>query len=145
MVRPVAIRTSASEKMEIKCPKCQAPQEVTVWKSLDVKSDPAIRDALFAWEINVFMCGQCDFRALIPVSLAYHDPVRHFCVQYHPVDALGTVEFYAGFLKDGSPRKAPGSADDAPDHACVPHLVFDLAEMLRYIAFREIAFEKSPD
>jgi hypothetical protein len=132
---------SVSEKINMKCPGCGAEQSATVWKSLDATSDPTIREALFAWEINVFVCGECDFRAQLPVGLRYDDPSRRFSVQYYPLDALGRDEFYSNFRQDGEPA---GDAEDKGNDgtAVRPHIVFDMAEMMRYIAFREIVFEK---
>ncbi|HEY3274004.1 MAG TPA: CpXC domain-containing protein [Methanocella sp.] len=127
---------SVSEKITMKCPGCGAEQSATVWKSLDSTSDPAIREALFAWEINVFVCGECDFRAQLPVGLRYSDSSKRFSVQYYPLDALGHDEFYANFRQDGEP------IEDEEESGIKPHIVFDMAEMMRYIAFREIVFEK---
>lgn len=126
---------STSETIEIKCPRCGAAQSATVWKTLDRSSDPGVRDALFGWEVNVFACKECDFRAQMPVGLLYVDPDKRFSVQYYPMDSIGSDEFYANFHKDGEPV-----VDCQPD--IKPHLVFDMAEMMRYIAFREIAFDK---
>jgi hypothetical protein len=132
---------SVSEKITMKCPGCGAEQSATVWKSLDATSDPAIREALFAWEINVFVCSECDFRAQLPVGLLYIDPSKRFSVQYYPVDALGRDEFYGNFRQDGEPiEDTDNKSDDVT--ATKPHMVFDMAEMMRYIVFREIAFEK---
>jgi hypothetical protein len=129
---------SDNEQIEMKCPRCGAQQMATVWKKLDVTADPAVRDALFAWEINVFVCSECDFRALLPVGLRYDDSSKKFSVQYYPLDALGRDEFYDNFRQDGEPIEDEGNDESA----LKPHIVFDMAEMMRYIAFREIVFEK---
>ena len=132
---------SVSEKINMKCPGCGAEQSATVWKSLDSNGDPAIREALFAWEINVFVCGECDFRAQLPVGLLYVDREKQISVQYYPVDALGGEQFYDKFWQNGEPVEEPGQNDGAGEKR-KPHIVFDMAEMMRYIAFREIVFEK---
>ncbi len=67
------------------------------------RDDAAIREALFAWEINVFVCGQCDFRAQLPVGLLYVDKEKQLSVQYYPLDALGSEEFYGNFRRNGEP------------------------------------------
>ena len=132
---------SVSEQLEMKCPQCGAQQKVTVWKTLDIKADPAAKDALFAWEINVFLCSQCDFRAQMPVSLLYHDADRQFGIQYYPMDSLGSEPFYEQFGRDGE-HFAENGSDELPAYLRKPHIVFDMAEMMRYIVFREVAFEK---
>lgn len=128
---------SNSEEMEIKCPRCGAQQKATVWKKLDTASDPGIKEALFGWEINIFNCSACDLRAQMPVGLLYCDTARGFAVQFYPMDDLGSDEFYKGFRRDGEPADAVSSTDSPK-----PHIVFDMAEMMRYIVFREIAYEK---
>jgi hypothetical protein len=128
---------SASEKINVKCPECEEEQPATVWRTLDAANDPGIREALFAWEINVFVCQKCSLRAQLPVGLRYVDHDKHFSVQYYPVDFLGNDDFYDKFQRNGEP------ADSAPgDNEEKAHIVFDMAEMIRYIAFREIVFEK---
>ena len=126
---------STSETIKVKCPRCGQEHEARVWKTLDVSAEPTIKEALFAWEINVFNCPGCDFRAQLPVSLLYTDPDKMFAVRYYPMDALGDEGFYAGFRHDGEPVEPEPSA-------IKPHVVFDMAEMMRYIVFREIAFVK---
>jgi hypothetical protein len=132
---------SVSETIHMKCPGCGVEQPATVWKSLDASSDAAIREALFAWEINVFVCRDCDFRAQLPVGLLYIDEDKQFSVQYYPLDALGSEEFYGNFRRDGEPVEATDQKD-SDGKKLKPHVVFDMAEMMRYIAFREIVFEK---
>ena len=127
------------ETISMECPECKTKQDVTVWHKLDVRADPAARDALFAWQINVFTCSSCDFKALLPVGLLYDDPNRRIAVQYYPVDALGQEGFYSGFNKDGEPVSTEPNPEE---YMKKPHIVFDMGEMLRYIVFREVAFEK---
>jgi hypothetical protein len=80
-------------------------------------------------------------RALIPADLLYVDPEKGFSVQYYPIDALGSDKFYDQFRRNGEPVKTP--AHKGKDGRIIkPHIVFDMAEMMRYIAFREIAFRK---
>ena len=100
---------SVSEKINMKCPGCGAEQSATVWISLDATSDAAIREALFAWEINVFACSECDFRAQLPAGLLYVDSARLFSVQYYPLDALSSDEFYNNFRQDGEPLDDPAN------------------------------------
>jgi len=129
------------EIINMECPECKAKQDVTVWHRLDVRTDPAARDALFSWQINVFTCDSCDFKALLPVELLYDDPDRQIAIQYYPVDALGQDDFYSGFNKHGEPISTEANMDKE-DYLKKPHMVFDMGEMLRYIVFKEVAFEK---
>jgi hypothetical protein len=133
---------SNSEEIEIKCPRCGAPQMATVWRKLDTEADPGIREALFGWEINIFNCNACDLRAQMPVSLLYSDPAKRFAVQFYPMDDLGSDEFYEGFRRDGEPVDADNKTESTEQNRLTPHIVFDMAEMMRYIVFREIVFVK---
>ena len=81
-------------------------------------------------------------RAQMPVGLLYTDPVKQFAVQFYPMDALGTDEFYEGFRRDGEPADADNKTESMEQDHLRPHIVFDMAEMMRYIVFREIAFVK---
>lgn len=132
---------SVSEDISIECPQCKEKQEVTVWKHLDIVSDPEAKEALFAWKINVFNCSKCGIQALLPVGLLYDDPGRQYCISYYPVDFLGNEDFYTGFSKAGEPV-IETSDETLPEYRLKPHVVFDLGEMMRYIVFREVAFEK---
>ena len=132
---------SVSEEIKVKCPGCGADQPVTVIKTVDASADPGAREALFAWQVNVFTCRECDMRALLPVDLLYVDPEKGFSVQYYPLDALGSDQFYGQFRRNGEPVKTP-AYKGKDGRAIKPHIVFDMAEMMRYITFREIAFRK---
>lgn len=132
---------STSEQIEMECPECKAKQGLTVWQLINVGTDPGLKEALFGWQINIFTCNACGFKAQLPVALLYHDPGRQFCVQYYPMDALGSEDFYAGFDTKGEPVERSGM-DGCENYGTLPHIVFDMAELLRYIVFREVAYEK---
>jgi hypothetical protein len=124
------------EEMEVVCPQCAAKQTATIMKTLDVKANPAIRDALFQWEINVFNCDKCGFKAQLPIRLHYTDENKGISIIYFPMDELGNPDFYTEFNKKGEPNE---KTDDRP------HIVFDMAELMRYIVFREVVLDKGVD
>lgn len=132
---------SRKETVNMECPGCKTKQDVTVWSLINVGTDPALKEDLFGWKINVFTCGTCGFQGQLPVALLYHDPGRRFCVQYYPMDSLGNEDFYSAFDTRGELLES-GDTEGCEEYARQPHLVFDMAEMLRYIVFREVAFEK---
>jgi hypothetical protein len=140
---------SIKREEEIACPKCGAARTVTIWESIDADPDPEARAALFEAQVNRFDCPACDFDALVPVPLLYHDRRRQFVAQYFPFGLLDEKEFVARFTADGRDRqveeafrkavaakKIPPGAEPAE-----PHLVFDMAELVRYILFRERIFD----
>lgn len=140
---------SINREEEVACPRCGRAQTVTLWSSIDADPDPAARLALFEARVNRFDCGGCDFDALVPVPLLYHDRRRQFVAQYYPFGLLDEAEFVGHFTADGRDRrvleafaeamaakKVPPGAEPAE-----PHVVFDMAELVRYILFRERVFD----
>jgi hypothetical protein len=134
----------------IACPRCGRTETITLWESIDAEPDPGAREALFEAKINRFDCPGCDFDSLVPVPLLYHDRRRQFLVQYFPFGLLDEGEFVERFTADGRDRrmleafrealaakKIPPGAEPAE-----PHVVFDMAELVRYILFRERVFDR---
>ena len=124
---------------KINCPQCGNIQDTVVWSSLNVTLDPDLRRKLFNGEINVFVCEKCENKALINVSLLYHDMHRQYCVQYFPEEALRDPEFLKNFTKDGKFKldKLSTMMGKIGQYMVEPHIVFDLNEMIRYIEFRD--------
>jgi hypothetical protein len=140
---------SIKREEEIPCPRCGAAQTITVWESIDVEPDPEARDALFEARVNRFDCPTCDFDALVPVPLLYHDRRRQFVVQYFPFAWLDEPKFVERFSSDGRDqqvaeeferairdRRIPAGAEPVE-----PHVVFEMAELVRYVLFRERVFD----
>ena len=140
---------SIKREEEIPCPKCGSAQTVTIWESIDADLDPEARDALFEARVNRYDCPACDFDALVPVPLLYHDRKRQFVVQFFPFGWLDEPEFVSRFTADGRDRqvaemferalkakKIPPGAEPAE-----PHVVFDMPELVRYVLFRERVFD----
>jgi predicted RNA-binding Zn-ribbon protein involved in translation (DUF1610 family) len=140
---------SVKRDEQIACPKCGTEQTVTLWESIDADPDPGARAALFEAQINRFDCPTCDFDALVPVPLLYHDRRRQFVAQFFPFGLLDEEQFVARFEADGrdrtvakafreavAARKIPPGAEPAE-----PHIVFDMAELVRYVLFRERVFD----
>jgi len=140
---------SSHREEQIACPKCGKEQTVTIWESIDADPDPEARTALFEARINRFDCPACDFDALVPLPLLYHDRKRQFVVQFFPFGWLDEPEFVARFTADGRDRqvaemfeqalkakKIPPGAEPAE-----PHVVFEMQELVRYVLFRERVFD----
>lgn len=134
---------------EIACPRCGKAQTVKLWESIDVEPDPEAREALFEARINRFDCPSCDFDALVPVPLLYHDRRRQFVVQFFPFALLDERDFVTRFTADGRDRRVAEAFERAqaakkiPPGAepAEPHVVFDMTELVRYVLFRERVFD----
>jgi hypothetical protein len=120
-----------------------------LWESIDADPDADARLALFEARINRFDCPACDFDALVPVPLLYHDRRRQYVAQFFPFGLLEEQEFVARFTADGRDRKVAEAFEQAlaarkiPPGAepMQPHVVFDMAELVRYVLFRERVFD----
>jgi hypothetical protein len=110
-----------------------------VYDSLNITLDAELKQAFYAAEINLFVCEKCAKKTFIDAPLLYHDMVLQFCVQYHPFASINDAEFIQQFNLDGSLAMAgiPAAFTEAGDYLTRPHIVFDMNEMLRYVAFRD--------
>ncbi len=123
----------------LQCPYCGHTQETMVWASLNVTHDPELKDRLYAAEINRFECEKCKKQTLINVPLLYHDMAMRFCVQYYPPEALKDEDFHRHFNADGSVavNGVPEAVVKSAEYLTRPHIVFDMNELIRYVAFRD--------
>lgn len=132
---------TATEAIDFACPKCKEVSKVTIHKSINATKDPAARQALLEGKVNFFTCPKCSTKGYLLVSLFYHDMDRKFIVQYHPFPAVRNDEFLNQFDVSGQPKldsaKLAHEIDKKLSYFRDMHIVFDLAEMCRYVAFRE--------
>lgn len=140
---------SRCQQQEVECPNCGHKQETTIWDSVNVTEDPELRDSLVKAELNMFCCEKCEFKGLVPAALLYHDMARKFCVQYYPPEALEDRGLYGNFTHEGKLNMkevfggmvAPALMSQS-GYMAEPHVVFDMAEMQRYVFFRERLFRR---
>jgi predicted RNA-binding Zn-ribbon protein involved in translation (DUF1610 family) len=125
------------EPKNIECPECGTKQMVTIWRSLNVTTDPEIKNALFDGKINVFECDKCGYSGFIPVPLMYHDMNKKICVQYYPFELLDHDEFFVQFDAEGGLNTKTFADINLPEYIRKQHIVFDMDEMIRYIDFRD--------
>jgi predicted RNA-binding Zn-ribbon protein involved in translation (DUF1610 family) len=135
---------SVKEPVEAKCPACGDETQVTVWRSINVQQDPEAKELLLAGNVNVFRCPKCGYESLLDIDLLYHDMEEKFCVQYYPYERLSDDNFLANFSLEGEPAlEVPEGMRLKPDmdYMAHPHIVFELGELVRYVAFRDRLFE----
>ena len=123
----------------LQCPHCGNSKETTVWDSLNVTLDPQLKKELLQATINLFSCQKCGKSTFIGAPLLYHDMDQQFCVQYYPPEALDHADFFRQFNPDGTLAMAgvPAAILKSGAYLTRPHIVFDMNEMLRYVAFRD--------
>ncbi len=113
--------------------------------SINVSLDPELRVRLFNGDINIFRCESCDITVKIEKDLLYHDQVRKFGIKYVPPYWLDYSESFKYFSTDGKYRLDFDAGDmfqEKANYLFDAHVVFDLNEMLRYITFRELLWER---
>ena len=130
---------------ELTCPQCGNMQEVEIWDSLNVTSDPELRNRLFNADINIFKCESCNHKAIISVPLLYLDMGKRYCVQYYPPEAIEDDNFLAQFTTEGrwNFRDIPELVNNELDYMGNPHIVFSLSDMMQYIKFRDKLHDKA--
>ena len=117
----------------LKCPQCGKEQETILWDSINITLDPDLKKKLFAAEINSFECKKCGNKAFVNAPLLYHDMTLQFCVWYYPPESLEAADFFKQFNADGSLVGMPALGA----YLTRAHIVFDMSEMVRYVAFRD--------
>lgn len=124
---------------ELQCPHCGNTQETIVWQSLNVTLDPELKQKLLAAEINLFKCKKCHKKTFINAPLLYHDMRQRFFVQYYPPEVLEDNELLGQYSPDGSLSltNIPAAVTESDAYLTRPHIVFDIDEMIRYVAFRD--------
>jgi CpXC protein len=132
---------------ELECPGCGKKQETMVCHTINVTLNPELREQLLKGEINVFRCESCGTKAFIETPVLYHDMTRQYSVQYLPFEYMNNETFLRGFTADGQQKftVVGEQTSKTNQYLLLPHIVFDLAEMARYIRFRDRLFDLHED
>lgn len=77
---------SINAKQEIKCPACNALQEMTVWQSITASDSPDLKEDLLKGKVNIFRCASCGLSALVPVPLLYSDSEKKLMISFSPCE-----------------------------------------------------------
>ena len=132
---------SLENTQKLNCPKCRQPQEVVIWRTLNVDVTPDAKRDLFDGRINVLVCESCGNEARIDTAFMYHDMKRQVCVHYYPLESLQDVSFLNLFDRDATINTAGLPGAKVPDYMRHQHVVFEMGELLRYVMFRERLFD----
>lgn len=76
---------SQRSKYTIRCPKCGHEEEVELYESVNVKTSPELKQALFANQLNAVTCGACGASFRVDKPLLYHDPDHGYMVYLLPL------------------------------------------------------------
>jgi hypothetical protein len=133
---------SKMQQIDVECPECGEKQSVDYWESINVDLDSSLRGQLFDGSINFFRCENCKYEAFVNGPLLYHDMTRKFCIQYMPEYWLEDASNFENYHTDGSLETYVNFTSMGIDHLSRPHVVFDMEELLRYIVFRELLYNR---
>ncbi len=124
---------------DLQCAHCGNTQETMIYSSLNVTLDPELKEKLYAAEVNVLECEECEEKTWFSAPLLYHDMTAQIYVQFYDPDLLDDPDFLRQFNSDGSLdiKSVPVSLPSSGDYLRRPHIVFDMGEMLRYVKFRD--------
>ena len=67
---------SINLKQSVKCPKCSQMSDVTVWSSITASDSEDLKGELLSGKLNMFSCPSCEYKALMPHPMLYHDEQR---------------------------------------------------------------------
>ena len=83
---------SINLKQSVKCPKCGQMNDVTVWSSITVKDSIDLKKDLLMGKINMFVCPSCEYTALMPHPMLYHDEDKKLMISFTPTNDVITKE-----------------------------------------------------
>lgn len=90
---------SQPEPASITCPACGHVQQFTVWQTINVTLDNALKAELFDRKLMVSTCEQCSATTEIVYPLLYHDMAQKVMIWYWPEPGDPDVE------SGGMPRR----------------------------------------
>lgn len=133
------------EEQIMGCPDCGHRQTAEFYQSISVKEDPGLKEKLLSGMLNIFVCEECGKKSMIDLVFLYHDMDKRFCVQYCPYDhvlqqnkILSDMYTVEGKLRIPENIQLP----EITRYMYEPHIVLSLDEMIRYVRFRDMLFDK---
>jgi len=119
---------------QISCPNCSNELDVTLYDSINVESDPSLRDELMENKLNGITCPSCEFSFRVDKPLLYCDPARKLFIYWLPT-AEDLYDSGAESFQD-TVAKMSGMV---PENVTMPeiHLVFTRTELVERIFLNE--------
>lgn len=130
--------------MEITCESCGTTQNTIVYSVINVTLDPSLKERLLRGKINVFQCRKCRKKVFLMNPFLYYDMIQPTLVLYCPMILIESELHLGSFQEDG--RWAPDLIKKCPRKLRKLfkqlHVVLDIGELVRYVTFRDILFER---
>ena len=77
---------SNTKNYRIRCPKCSVEQDVELYESVNVLTDPQLREALLKNRLNAVTCKECGFSFRVDKPVLYADPQRQMLIYWFPAE-----------------------------------------------------------
>ena len=125
---------SDKRSYRIACPRCRHEQAVELYESVNLKTDPALRDLLMRNQLNAVTCESCGFVFRVDKNLVYSDPDRRLLIYWIP-----TPETRHGDGEQQFSSLLREMTEALPDDVRAPdvHLVFSRVELVERIFLLE--------
>jgi hypothetical protein len=130
---------SETRSYKIHCPQCRRQIDVDLLDSVNVKTDPALKERLMMNQVNAVTCPDCRLAFRVDKPLLYSDPDRRLLVYWIPVaegHAEEGEEQFSAWLRDMGAVLPDGLR--APDI----HLVFTRTELVERIFLKEAGLDE---
>lgn len=75
---------SISKTVNISCPSCGTPREVTLYEAITVSTDPELKDALMHNQLNRVECSDCELNFRVDLPVLYSDPNNNILIHWVP-------------------------------------------------------------
>lgn len=75
---------SNMQKQSVTCPNCGAEGEMTIRDSVNVLSQPEMKEKIENREIFTYTCPECHSSITVAYDLLYHDPQAHYLIYLLP-------------------------------------------------------------
>lgn len=130
---------SEKRTYRINCPKCSHEQSVELHESVNVKTNPELKEALLKNQLNQVACGKCQFSFRVDKQLVYNDPERRVLIYWFPSSDTPDADSEEKFIEAVAEitRALPEGAE-APS----VHLVFNRTELIERIFLKEAGLDE---
>lgn len=120
---------------EIACPFCGREQEVELWDSINVDSEPELREALLLNRVNRLECVGCGKGFRIDKPLVYQDREQDIFIHFDPLTGVRTLAEVETSFREAMEELNRLLPQDVPPPEV--HLVVQWSELIERIFLLE--------
>ena len=86
-----------TKTVHVTCPSCHAQGEFTVYKSINTKESPALKEKVRDGSLFQFACPACGAKTTVDYPFLYHQPEDHYMINYGKLeDGAKALEMLRG-------------------------------------------------